>query len=71
MREDLAELRVRLSARWTRRSPDSHVLPFLLFPASALLERHAHLGTAHASLIAEILDILAGRVSAGQRWQTQ
>jgi len=41
-------------------------LPFLLFPASELLERHARLGTAHASLTGEILDVLAGSAPTGQ-----
>ena len=33
----------------------------MLFPASELLEPHARLGTAHASLVSEILDALAGK----------
>ena len=46
--------------------PDGQLLPFLLFPASELLERHARLGTAHASLTGEILDVLAGSAPTGQ-----
>jgi LuxR family transcriptional regulator, maltose regulon positive regulatory protein len=40
---------------------NSVLLPFLLHPARDLLERHARLDTTHASLITEILDLLAGR----------
>jgi LuxR family maltose regulon positive regulatory protein len=35
--------------------PESMLFPFLLDPAPGLLERHRRLGTAHASLISEIL----------------
>ena len=41
--------------------PESLLFPFLYDPAPALLERHRRLGTAHAGLIAEILNVLAGR----------
>jgi LuxR family transcriptional regulator, maltose regulon positive regulatory protein len=41
--------------------PDGALLPFLLDPAPGLLERHARDGTAHAALIAQILDLLAGQ----------
>jgi LuxR family maltose regulon positive regulatory protein len=34
---------------------------FLRYPAPALLERHAQHGTAHAALVADILNALAGR----------
>jgi LuxR family maltose regulon positive regulatory protein len=44
--------------------PDGALSLFLLHPAPGLLERHARYGTAHASLIAEILDLLAGRSPA-------
>jgi LuxR family transcriptional regulator, maltose regulon positive regulatory protein len=51
--------------------PDGALLPFLLHPAPGLLERHARERTAHAALLAEILDLLAGRrpalSSAGPR----
>jgi LuxR family maltose regulon positive regulatory protein len=40
--------------------PDGGLLTFLLFPAPGLLERHARQRTAHAALIAQILDLLAG-----------
>ncbi|HWN62238.1 MAG TPA: LuxR C-terminal-related transcriptional regulator [Streptosporangiaceae bacterium] len=41
--------------------PDGLQLFFLLQPAPGLLERHARHRTAHPSLIAEILDLLAGK----------
>ena len=51
--------------------PDGALLWFLLHPAAGLLERHARQRTAHAALIAEILDLLAGNrpvpPSAGPR----
>jgi LuxR family transcriptional regulator, maltose regulon positive regulatory protein len=37
--------------------------PFLLYPASGLLELHARHGTAHAALVAEILGRLSGNLS--------
>jgi LuxR family transcriptional regulator, maltose regulon positive regulatory protein len=40
--------------------PDGLVLPFLLDPAPALLERHARLRTTHAALVSEILNLLSG-----------
>ena len=44
--------------------PDGALLWFLLHPAPGLLERHARTGTAHATLIARILDLLAGHTPA-------
>jgi LuxR family transcriptional regulator, maltose regulon positive regulatory protein len=41
--------------------PDGVLTIFLLHPAPGLLERHAGQRTAHASLIADILSLLAGR----------
>jgi LuxR family transcriptional regulator, maltose regulon positive regulatory protein len=41
--------------------PDGLLLFFVLQPAATLLERHARHRTAHPSLIAEILDLLAGK----------
>jgi LuxR family transcriptional regulator, maltose regulon positive regulatory protein len=41
--------------------PYGAVLPFLLHPTKGLLERQARNGSAHASLIADILSLLAGR----------
>ena len=40
--------------------PDGIVLPFALVPVRALLERHRSHRTAHAALLANILDILGG-----------
>jgi LuxR family maltose regulon positive regulatory protein len=40
--------------------PDGAILPFLLHPVRALLERHPRHRTAHSSLISEILDRHAG-----------
>jgi LuxR family maltose regulon positive regulatory protein len=51
--------------------PDGALLWFLLHPVPGLLERQAQQRTAHAALIAEILDLLAGNEpappSAGRR----
>jgi LuxR family transcriptional regulator, maltose regulon positive regulatory protein len=44
--------------------PDGVLLWFLLHPAPGLLERHAGQRTAHASLIADILSLLADRAPA-------
>jgi LuxR family maltose regulon positive regulatory protein len=44
--------------------PDGALLWFLLHPAPGLLERQARQGTAHAALIARILDLLAGNTLA-------
>jgi LuxR family maltose regulon positive regulatory protein len=46
--------------------PECLIYPFLYDPAPALLERHRRHGTAHASLIAQILNVLAGQ-QPGQR----
>ena len=40
--------------------PDALILPFLIVPARDLLERHPRHRTAHAALLANILDVLAG-----------
>lgn len=40
--------------------PEGVLLPFILFPVRDLLERHRHHRTAHATLLSEILDVLAG-----------
>jgi LuxR family maltose regulon positive regulatory protein len=42
------------------------VLPFVLFPVRDLLERHRDHRTAHATLLAEILDLLAGSSRHGE-----
>jgi LuxR family transcriptional regulator, maltose regulon positive regulatory protein len=41
--------------------PEGLLYPFLADPAPDLLDRHRRHGTAHAGLIAEILNVLAGR----------
>ncbi len=41
--------------------PEGLLLPFMLWPSRELLERHPKHRTAHATLIATILDTLAGR----------
>ena len=41
--------------------PECLLFPFLLHPAPGLLERHRRHRTAHAALIAEILNLLAGQ----------
>jgi LuxR family transcriptional regulator, maltose regulon positive regulatory protein len=46
--------------------PEGLLLFFLLQPAPGLLERHARHRTAHPSLIAEILGLLAGKRTAPQ-----
>jgi LuxR family maltose regulon positive regulatory protein len=45
-------------------TPEGLLFPFLLDPAPGLLERHRRTGTAHAALISEILNVLAGREPA-------
>jgi LuxR family maltose regulon positive regulatory protein len=40
--------------------PDGIIHPFLVYPAADLLERHSRRHTSHASLVAEILNRLAG-----------
>ena len=40
--------------------PDGLILPFTLAPVRALLERHSGHRTAHASLLSDIRDVLAG-----------
>jgi LuxR family maltose regulon positive regulatory protein len=44
--------------------PDGLLAMFLLYPTPDLLERQARLGTAHASLISEILNLQAGQTPA-------
>ena len=47
--------------------PDGALMWFLLHPAPGLLERHARQRTAHAALIAQIRDLLAGNRTAPPR----
>ncbi|HYZ53405.1 MAG TPA: LuxR C-terminal-related transcriptional regulator, partial [Streptosporangiaceae bacterium] len=51
--------------------PDGVCLPFLLHRAPGLLERHARHRTAHAALISQILDLLAGSRPASPPGQPQ
>ena len=44
--------------------PEGLLFPFLFDPAPGLLERHRRPGSAHAVLISEILNVLAGRKPA-------
>ena len=46
--------------------PDGLLLPFLLHPVPELLERHSRLRSTHASLIAEIQNLLAGHAPAAR-----
>jgi LuxR family maltose regulon positive regulatory protein len=58
---DAAAARRSLERALDRAEPERLLFPFLYDPAPDLLDRHRRLGTAHAALIAEILDVLAGR----------
>ena len=40
--------------------PDALVFPFVVVPARDLLERHPRHRTAHAALLADLLDVLGG-----------
>jgi LuxR family transcriptional regulator, maltose regulon positive regulatory protein len=44
--------------------PDHVLLPFLVHPVPALLERHVGMHAAHANLVAEIFGLLVGRQPA-------
>src|SRR5271165_68835 len=58
---DAAATRRALERALDLAEPECLLFPFLYDPAPALLERHRRLGTAHAGLIAEILNVLAGQ----------
>jgi LuxR family maltose regulon positive regulatory protein len=45
--------------------PEGLILPFMLWPARELIERHPRHRTAHATLLSTILDTLAGHVRRG------
>ena len=51
--------------------PEGLLIPFLLYPAAGLLERHRRRRTSHAALISEIVDLLAGRTPPRRRDATQ
>ena len=55
-----------LEQAFDQAEPEGALLWFLLHPAPALLERHARQGTAHAALIARIMDLQAGNTPAPQ-----
>jgi LuxR family maltose regulon positive regulatory protein len=46
--------------------PDGALAVFLLYPARDLLERHTRERTAHAALLAQILDLLTGATPVGR-----
>jgi LuxR family transcriptional regulator, maltose regulon positive regulatory protein len=46
--------------------PEGLLLPFLLHPTPALLERHLRLRSTHAALIREILNLLSGHAPAAR-----
>jgi len=56
---DAADTALERALDLSERSGD--MTPFLLYPASGLLERQARRRTSHAALIADILSLLAGR----------
>ena len=62
---DLAELA--LERALDLAEPEGLLIPFLLYPAAALLERHRRRRTSHPALISEIVDLLAGRTPARPR----
>ena len=47
--------------------PEGLLIPFLLYPATGLLEQHRRRRTSHPALISEIVDLLAGRTPARRR----
>jgi ATP/maltotriose-dependent transcriptional regulator MalT len=57
---DAGAARRALERALDRAEPERLLFPFLCDPAPDLLDRHRRLGTAHAGLIAEILNALAG-----------
>jgi LuxR family maltose regulon positive regulatory protein len=57
---DAGAARRALEQALDRAEPESLLFPFLYDPAPELLDRHRRHGTAHAGLIAGILNVLAG-----------
>jgi LuxR family maltose regulon positive regulatory protein len=57
---DAAAARGALERALDRAEPERLHFPFLYDPAPDLLDRHRRTGTAHAALIAQILNVLAG-----------
>jgi LuxR family transcriptional regulator, maltose regulon positive regulatory protein len=58
---DPAAARRALERALDHAAPENLLFPFLYDPAPGLLDRHRRQGTAHAGLIAEILNVLAGQ----------
>jgi LuxR family maltose regulon positive regulatory protein len=58
---DASAARRALEQALDRAAPESLLFPFLYDPAPELLDRHRRHGTAHPSLITEILNVLAGQ----------
>ena len=58
---DASAARRALEQALDRAAPESLLFPFLYDPAPELLDRHRRHGTAHAGLITEILNVLAGQ----------
>jgi LuxR family transcriptional regulator, maltose regulon positive regulatory protein len=63
---DAGAARRALERALDRAEPERLLFPFLFDPAPDLLDRHRRAGTAHAGLIAEILNVLAGRQPGAQ-----
>jgi LuxR family maltose regulon positive regulatory protein len=58
---DASAARRALEQALDRAAPEGLLFPFLYDPVPGLLDRHRRGGTAHAGLITEILNVLAGR----------
>ncbi|HEX3307050.1 MAG TPA: hypothetical protein VHS32_12440, partial [Streptosporangiaceae bacterium] len=58
---DAGAARRALEQALDRAAPEGLLFPFLYDPEHGLLDRHRRSGTAHAGLIAEILNVLAGQ----------
>jgi LuxR family maltose regulon positive regulatory protein len=58
---DASGARRALEQALDRAAPEGLLFPFLYDPVPGLLDRHRRGGTAHAGLITEILNVLAGR----------
>jgi LuxR family transcriptional regulator, maltose regulon positive regulatory protein len=62
---DTGTARRALEQALARAEPESLLFPFLYDPAPGLLDRHRRSGTAHASLIERIMNVLGGRQPGG------
>jgi len=63
---DAGAARRALEGALDRAEPESLLFPFLHDPAPDLLDRHRRLGTSHARLLDEILNVLAGNHPGSQ-----